>query len=791
MFKNYFKTAWRSLWKNKITSFINIAGLATGMTAAVLIFLWVQNELNFDNYHNDADNIYRLTTNLKSEGWIWETTPLLLAGEIKKSIPEVEKTTRLFAGEKPVFNINNNLFYEKNCAYVDDDWFNVFKFDFIEGNAAAFVNDPNSIILTQSEAKKYFGDKKILGTIIKADSSNYVVKAVVADASSNSSFQYTAFIPLANLLKNPERKANDEQWSNANYVTFIKTGKGLQSNSLSEKITTLFQKNSGENETAISLLPLKDMHFQTDLQSAFFVSGNRNTVYIFSVLGILLLLIACINYVNLTTAKASLRAKEVGVRKIAGANWHHLFYQFLSEALLVSIIALLITLLLLRLCLPVFNQITGKNFELLLTSASLWKVIGATLFASFILNSIYPSLVLSSFKPVSVFKGVTVLKMKDTYLRKGLVTVQFVISVMLIIGTIVIYQQMKFVQQANPGYNREQVIITHVPPNIDFSKKEQIVNRIKQELLSQSVVQNVSLSNQSIVNIGSYSTGSANWEGKDSLFNPKIAQLSTDADFMNTMQLQMKEGRWFEKNNEADKRNVVLNESAIKELNLKAPFIGKHFTWKGKQGEIIGVVKDFKFKSLHDKTGALVAFQNPDWFNTFMIRIAPNSSSKAVAALETTWKKISPGSPLEYNFLDESFNELYKADQQASVLIFAFSIIAVAVSCLGLFGLATFTAEQRSKEIGIRKVLGASAPGIAGLLTKDFLKLVLIAIIIAAPFAWTLMNKWLQDFAYRIDVSWWMIMAAGAIAIFIALITISFQAIKAAIANPVKSLRAS
>ncbi len=791
MFNNYFKTAWRSIWKNKTSSIINIAGLSVGMTAAILIFVWVQNEVSFDNYYKDAGNIYRLTTNLKLQGWIWETTPLLLADAVKVHVPEIEKTTRLYAGEMPVFNINNNLSYEKNAAYVDDDWFSIFHFDFTEGNAAAFANDPNSIILTASEAKKYFGNRDALGTAIRVDSMNYVVKGIIKDAPANSSFQYTSFIPLANLLKNADRKANDEQWNNANYITFVKMKPGATVAMVSKKITTVLQHRSGDTEkqTTISLVNLKDMHFETDLQSVTFASGNKNTVYIFSVLGVLLLLIACINYVNLTTAKASLRAKEVSVRKMVGANRYHLFNQFLSEAFLISCMALIITVALVHFCLPFFNSVTSKNFVLPITSASLWKIIGITLLSAFILNSIYPALVLSSFKPLNVFKGFTVLRLKDSYLRKGLVTVQFTISVMLIAGTIIIYKQMQFIQQTNPGYNKSQILMTHVPANIDFNKKNEIVAAVKQDLLTQSSIQNVSMANQSIIDIGSYSTGSADWEGHDASFNPKIAQLSTDADFVNTMQLQMKEGRWFDHGNEADNNNVVLNEEAIKELKIHHPYIGQRFAWKGKQGQIIGIVKDFKYKSLHDKTGPLVAFQNPNWYNTFMIRIAPNSTFQAVTALQNIWKKILPGSPVEYKFLDDSFNELYKDDQQTSTLILVFAIIAVAISCLGLFGLAAFTAERRSKEIGIRKVLGASVAGIAQLLTKEFLELVIIAIVIATPVSWLAMNKWLQDFAYRINITWWMFVAAGLFAVVIAIITISFQSIKAAIANPMKSLR--
>jgi len=789
MFKNYFKTALRSVWKNKTTSAINIFGLSVGMTASVLIFLWVRNELSFDDYHADSNKIYRLTTNLKSQGRIWETTPLLLGDAVQKQVPEVEKTARLYDGNMPVFNIKNSPSYDKKCAYVDATWFDIFHYNFIAGSANAFAKDPNSIILTASDAIKYFGSTNITGTVIHADSTDLFVRGIVKDAPSNSSFQYTSFIPLSNLLKDKNRRENDEDWENANYITFVKTRSSTNIASLEKKITNVYAKNSGDNEGIISLMSLKQMHFENDIQNSVYQHGSKNTVYIFIVLAICLLIIACINYVNLTTAKASLRAKEVSVRKIVGANRLQLFYQFIAEALLVSFISMLVTLLLALFCLPVFNSLTNKNFELNIASVSMWKIIGATLLAAFILNSIYPALTLSSFKPLNVLKGFTILKIKDTYFRKVLVVFQFVISVMLICGTIVIYKQMQFVQQANLGYNKSQVLSFYLPRTIDFNARDILIQTIKNELLSKPGIQSATISNQQIVNIGSYSTGAADWDGHDTSFNPKIAQLSADADYAKTLQLQMKEGRWFQQGDLADKNNVVLNETAINELHIHQPYIGQRFKWKGKAGEIIGVVKDFKYKSLHDKTGPLVAFQAPNWYNFFSVRVAPNSASQSVAYIKDIWKKFFPGTPLEYNFLDDSFNQLYKTDQQTSSLIFGFAFIAIVISALGLFALAAFTAEQKSKEIGIRKVLGASIISITQLLTKDFLKLVVIAIIVALPIAWIVMNKWLQIFAYRINIEWWMFLIAGSIAVVIAITTISFQAIKAAIANPVESLR--
>ena len=789
MLRNYFKTAWRSLWKNKGTSIINITGLSMGMTAAVLILLWVQNETSFDNY-KDKKDIYRLTTRLPSLGWVWETTPLLLADAIKNEIPEVKQTARINTNNWPVFKINGTFFYEKQCAYVDNGWFDLFQYKFLDGNATNFNAQPFSVILSASEAKKYFGDKKAVGQTIHIDSMDYKVSAVIADATINSSFQYKAYIPIAAMLSNRQIRENDEQWRNANYISFVKINPNSSPKTIEEKISSLLKSKSKDADSSpITMTSLADMHFDNEIQNSVFEHGDYRTVYLFSFLGFLLLLIACINYVNLSTAKASIRSKEVSIRKIAGANRSTLFLQFVFESLLISIISLVVTLVLVQLSLPVFNWVTEKSFILPLTSIALWQVLGITLSISILLNSIYPALLLSSFKPLNVLKGITVLKTKNTSFRKGLVVLQFTISVMLIIGTIVIFKQMQFVQNSNLGYNRSQLISFALPFTIDRAKRQSTIQAMKKELLSQSGIEGVSTSNQPIVDMGSYCTDCANWEGHDTSINPKIAQLSVDADFQKVAQLQMREGRWFEEGNTSDSKNVILNETAVKDFHLHAPVVGQTFIFKGDTGQVIGVVKDFTYKTMHEKIGPLVAFNNPDWRNHFMVRIGPKSISQSVSIIEKIWQKYIPESPIEYTFLDDSFNSLYKKDRQSSILILSFAIIAIFISMLGLFSLAAFEAEQRTKEIGIRKVLGASVMGIATLLSKDFLKLVMVAIALAIPLAWMAMNKWLQDFAYRINIGWWIFIMAVGITLVVALITVSFQAIKAAVANPVKSLR--
>lgn len=533
LLRNYLISARRSLVKNMTTSLINISGLSVGTAATVFILHWVQNETNFDNYHPDASRIYRLTTRLSQNNWVWETTPLLLADAIKNQVPEIAMTARLNTNNWPVITENGSLYYEKHCAYVDSSWFRLFHYDFIEGNAQSFDRNPLSVILIASVSKRYFGSKAALGRTLHIDSADYAIKGVVADAPINSSFTFNAFIPLAALLKNAQIRQNDEQWSNDNYLTFIKTVPGANSLITSKKITSVLRSKSGDQDTSVSIgmISLKDMHFETEIQNSAFIHSGRNTVYVFSILGFLLLLIACINYVNLTTAKASLRAREVSVRKIAGATQTNLLLHFFIESLIISCISIVTTVVLVQLCLPVFNEISGRNFHISLRNGYLWKVLGITLLVSLVLNSIYPALLLSSFKPLNVFRGFTILKVKDSNFRKVLVAAQFCISVMLIAGTLVIYRQMQFIQGTDLGFNRSQVWSFALPPTFASENRISVANAMELDLLSESSIENVSISNQCIVDMGSYCSQCADWEGRDTSYNPIIVQLSADADF--------------------------------------------------------------------------------------------------------------------------------------------------------------------------------------------------------------------------------------------------------------------
>ncbi|PWK77365.1 putative permease [Mucilaginibacter oryzae] len=796
MLKNYFKVAFRNLIKHRATSFINIAGLTVGISAAVFIMLWVQNELSFDNYHQDAANIYRVKTKLdltRNETWIWESSPYVLGSVAKKEIPGIQQYTFLWPGYMVTVHNNGKLISEKKYAYVDANWFNVFHYNFVGGSAESFTKNPFSLILTQSTAKKYFGDADAVGKTLKVDSVNYQVQAVVKDNPANSSFQYDILMPVEAKLSNPHEKEQATHWGNYNGLTFIKLQPGVSTALIAKELTAIVRKNNkGSENTTLSVIKLKDMHFESDLQSSSFEHGNRRLVNVFMVLAVLLLATACINYVNLTTARASVRSKEVSVRKIVGAGRLQLFGQFMSESLVVSVLALVFSVVAIQVFLPAFNTVTEKHFTQPLTSGTTWLILLGTLLISFVSNGLYPAVLLSSFKPLIVFKGRNALNFKDAGIRKSLVVLQFGVSVMLIICTMVIYRQLHFMQKVDLGYNREHVFTFRVPwtaLGFDEKKRVSMLNSIANELRGQSAVREVAQSGEdNFYNNGTKMSGSMDWDGRPADYQPSAATLAADENFQKMLSLKMKEGHWFGKGN-VDQHNVILNETAVKQLGIHQPVIGQRMKFNGDSGVVVGVVKDFNFRSLHEKIGPMVIYNHTDWAAAFYIKTAPGNTAGAIKAAQDVWSRFVPEQPFAYTFLDDGYNKLYHAEQRSSTLITAFAGIAIAISAMGLLGLAAFAAEQRVKEIGIRKVLGASIQSIIRLLSADFLKTVLIANLIAFPVAWYLMNKWLQDFAYRIHISWWIFAAAAIAALLVALVTVSIQSIKAALANPVKSLR--
>lgn len=793
-----FKNAYRNLIKQKRTLIINLSGLSIGMTVSLLIMIWVINELNYDNYHNKAGQIYRVTNHIKvspGEVWVWESSPLLYTDMMGKQVPEINQVTKMMSGTwlPLIFEHKGSLLKESNIAYVDSNWFSMFSYKVQSGSLTEFAQNPYGLVLTDAKARKYFGNEDPIGKVLKMDSLYYTVNAVVADNPSNSSFRFDLLSNLTGLMKNEARRKNDESWGNFNYLSFIRLNENSSIKQIESKITGILRKNKEDSTIKSTLVGLKDMHFETGLQNYTFEHTNKQMVTVFLVIAILILLTACINYVNLSTARASMRAKEISIRKINGASNKTLFFQLMLESALVSLAALCITILLVQFFLPYFNQFTENNFSLSLSNWPVLALILGTLAIATLLNGVYPALILTSFKPLQVLRGSSLPAIRDSIFRKALVVTQFTISVTLIACTIIAYLQMQHIQQTDSSYQKEQILKVTVPWFAMKGKsKEEITSftqNMQQSLMQVPGIKRISQASGSIIDHQSASSGSFDWDGRDKNFNPTIAVLSADAMFPKLFNLEIKEGRWLIDGNKADAHACILNETAVKELGIRKPYVGQRFNWNGDTGSIVGVVKDFHFRSMHEKIIPLMIHGRSSWLNTIFMELSPGSIGNQLSAIENKWKALFPKLPFDYSFLDQDFDKLYKTDQKITTLMLLFAIITILVAALGLFGLAAFTAERKIKEIGIRKVLGASVSHIVQLISKEFIVLVGVGIMIATPIAWWVMSKWLNEYAYRINIEVWIFLLAGLTAAAIALFTISIQAIKAAMENPVKNLR--
>lgn len=783
MFKNYIKIALRTLKKNRVYSFINIIGLTIGMTAAFFIFIWVKNEFSYDRYHQDAELIYRLTS--YDEVNKVKSDKTLLGQELAQRSPEIQTYTRIrpITGKAPTVRLHQQLFKEKSAAYVDENWFAMFHFDFIQGSAENFNSQLYSLIISESKAIKYFGEIDVVGELLGVDGVDYLVQGVIKDAPPNSSFHYDFYMGVAARHADAFWKKFDNEGFRNAYRTYVKLRPGASLPKVIEQANLIFDQNNRKN-TTFGLLELKDTHFESELALSDLKHGDSRMTYILLLIGILLLFIACINYVNLTTARVSSRIKEVGIQKLVGAERSHLFFQFIIESSLLTLTSLAATLTLVYFCLPFFNSFVDNHFTFNLLDSSLWQVIGLTLFCTLLLTSIYPAILLSSFKSLSILGGKTTGGGKNGTLRRSLVVAQFVISIVLIIGTVVIYRQMKFVNKQYSNYEKAQVFSFLAPFN---EAKGQQKESMKQELRGHSSIQEIA-EGFSLINIYN-PEGPFDWDGHNPDIQYTINLLGAGPNFDKVLNLKMKEGRWFMPNNSNDESNFILNETAIAELGIRQPALGQRFVHGEDEGVIVGVVQDFHFHGMREKIAPMVFTNNSFYLSSFILKSAVGRQIEAREAAEKVFKRFFPDQPFDYQFISDELDQLYRADYKLASMINAFSLLAIFLSCMGLFGLAAFIAESRNKEIGIRKVLGASIMGIVKLLSSDFVKLVFIAILIASPIAWWMMNKWLQDFAYRIDIEWWMFALAGMMAIVVAIFTVATQAIRAAVANPVDSLR--
>ncbi len=798
MFKNYFKIAVRNLLRHKAFSFVNILGLAVGMASCFLIFLYVSFETSYDNFNKKADRIYRIVSDIKTPSEVIHSgiTIAPLAIYLKKDFPEVEDAVRL-ASDGFLVTKGDIKFQEKRTLLVDSTLLNVFDFPFVEGNKVTALTEPMSIILSQTASKKYFGNEDPLGkhVLLTGAAINATITGIMKDIPENSQIHADMLVSMSSAKQIYGQSTSDSEWTNHNFLTYLLLKPNANAKRLEEKLPAFMQKYHGQQMRELQMYetlflePLRDVYLKSTHTEVFpatiLTTGNINNVYIFSIIGIFILLIACINFINLTTARSAERAKEVGIRKMAGALRFQLTKQFISESIIITLIAFIIAVVLSVLALPWFNQLAGKTISTGIFSNSLQI---AELFLLSILIGIfagfYPSLFLSSFKPVSVLKGRFSTSTKGLMLRKGLVVFQFVISIALITGTIIVYTQMNYMRNKDLGFNKEQEIII----NTNFDKNK---DAFRQSLSSISGV--LSSVYSSSVPGGDYTSAYSemqNAKGETQKTNLNLYFINYD--YINQYQLKLTAGRSFSKDFATDSTQaMIINESAAKMLGYTSAqqAVGRNFSQWGRQGKIIGVLKDFNYKSLQQQIEPLTMRIEPGAFGLISIKVAANNLPSTIKAIENKWNTIVPNRPFEYNFLDDAFNQQYNAENNFGNLFLNFAVLAIFISCLGLLGLSSYSTIQRTKEIGVRKVLGASVSSIVNLLSADFLKLVLIAFVIATPLAWFAMNKWLQDFAYRTHISWWMFALAAIASLLIAFATISFQAIKAAIANPVKSLR--
>jgi putative ABC transport system permease protein len=795
MLKNYFKTALRNLFRNKTYAVINITGIAIGLTAFWLIALYIADDLSYDRYHKNADRIVRVAQHAKWDGGELHiaATSAPFASELKAAYPEIQAATRIIPEGGGIISYKNKTIKADDIFFSDSNVFDVFTFPFLYGDAKTALTKPESIVLSKSLAQKLFGDPEnaLNQSIFFENNFPNLVTGIIEDVPESSHLRFSALRSLpANYSGN---------WQNFNLLTYLLLTKGTGYKKLESKLPVFaantIKKEMGVADYRMELQPLTSIHLHSNLQGEISANSSMSRIYIFMLIAALILIIAVINYMNLSTARSSIRVKEVGMRKVLGSDRSHLIYLFIIEALVMTLFAALIAFFLVSLLLPFFNELANKNLDIWRfgTYYTLAALVSFALVTGIISGS-YPAFFLSRFKTIPALKGQLGNLSNNILFRKTLVVFQFVVTVVMIIGSLVIYRQMKYTSNTDLGFNRKQVLTFHIH---DRNVRSQ-VNAIKSQLLQNPLIQNVAVAGNPIGNNDLGSNGFT-FEKSDGSFLPtkKMAQqLMIDADYVPALDIKLTKGRNFSGSTNADKYTAALvNETLVKELGWKDA-IGKRVRFdfgEGETGErtVVGVVKDFHTYSLQHKMEPMVLLMPPapSMEDNLYVKINTAKTTEALAFIEKVYKQFDKSNPVEFHFLDQNFAQQYATEQKQEQLSLIFTLLAVLIACLGLFGLAAFTAQQRIKEIGVRKVLGASVASITIMLGRDLIKLVCISILIAAPIAWFAMNKWLEDFAYRINIGWAVFVIAGFVAMFIALFTVSFHAIKAAVANPVKSLR--
>ena len=809
MLRNYLKIAFRNMAKYKFISFINIFGLTVGLTCCLLILSYIIHEISYDKYNSNADRIYRVTRSFNNKDGIVSLHLGAVAPPfgplLQNEFPDIEKITRLLlVGSQPM-KYEDKVFNEKDVFFADEKFVSVFDVPLLKGNPQTALTDPFSILLTEEVAKKYFGAEDPINKMIRLDNKfNYRVTGIFKPFP-NAAHLHPNIMLSFNTLKDSAiygEKNLMTNWGNNSFYTYLLFPKNYPVKNITSRFPAFIDKYMHEpgqaadfknsKFTQLYLQRLTDIHLTSHLDEEIESNGDRSRVTIFGAIALFILLIACINYMNLSTARSALRAREIGIRKVAGAQRGEIIAQFLSESVMITLIATILALILTVLTLPWLNKVTGQTLTMqgLLDVRVLIPLI-LTPFVVGILSGIYPALFMSSFEPIKVLKGLFKVGNSTVSFRKVLVVTQFSVSIILIICTAIVFQQLHYMQKKSLGFNKDHVVILSYNDALDKTY-ESFRNELRQNAYIVDAARSSRIPGGRLLDEMGAST-----ESGDSLkpVNSDIKFLAADQDFVPTYNIPMAAGRNFSRDYGTDTTAFILNESATRALALRTPgeLVGKNFKYGDLKGKVIGILADFHFESLHQKIVPLIIVMPPrsagNFYNRISVKIAGNNMTAAIEYLEKTWHHYLPQTPFEYTFIDENFRELYQAEQRQGTLFTSFSAIAIFIACLGLLGLSAFAITQRLKEIGVRKVLGASVGSIVKLLSTDFLKLVAIAAIIAFPVAWFAMHNWLGDFAYRISIQWWIFLVAGILASAVALITIGFQAIRAALSNPVKSLR--
>ena len=798
MFRNYLKIAFRSIKKHKGYSFINISGLAIGMAVCILILMWVLNELSYDKFHEKADRICRVTMDLEVGSTLHTPVTLTAVGPaLVRDFPEVIYSTRMLPPNRVAVKYEDKLFQEARVGYAENAVFDIFTFPFVSGDPKTALEAPYTVVITESMAEKYFGDEDPLGKILRFNNEqDFSVTGVVKDIPSNSHFRFNMLRSFQTFIK--EGDASDDQWFDVRFYTYLLLDENADVKKLEQKLPDFLDKYVGEALKAsggsiqLSLQPLKRIHLYSDFERDMSANSDITYVYLFSGIALFVLLIAGINFINLSTARSATRAQEVGMRKTLGAVRSRLIGQFLGESLIYSLLSMVLALILLKLSLPLFNSLIGRELSMnfIQTPWLLVAILGMAIVVGFFAGS-YPAFFLSSFQPVRVLKGFLKVGASNSRFRRILVVFQFAISIALIIGTLIVYKQILFMKNTKLGFNKEHVVV--IPRMNDAIRKS--YHSIRGELLNLQGVFDVGASD--LVPSRGHLIGSFLPEGFPDDQRQTLDYMNVDTHYIPAMGMEIIAGRNFSEDFATDQdESVLINETAAKKLGWENP-VGKRFVFRpppGREGEttyvsVIGLVKDFHLQSLRERINPLIIFYDYDNLFSVSIRLAPDNITHTMELLKKKWGELDPNRPFNYYFLDDAYDSQYRREERLKNITFYFSFLAIFIGCLGLFGMASFTAEQRTKEIGIRKVLGASVPGLVRLLAKEFMVLVVVANLIAWPVAYWAMNRWLQGFAYRTGINPLIFMISAVLALSIALFTVSYQAIRIALSNPVDALR--